>query len=256
MISLDIWQAILITVVGIAGGFFNVVAGGGSLLTVPSLLFLDCSGPVANGTNRIAILSQNVTAAYTFFRNGYSNLRLSLTLAAATIPGAILGAYVGTRLDGKWFDYTVAAVMLAVMASMAVPAKSSTVLNSSDTPKKISPRRLLAGHIAMVFVGLWGGFIQIGVGFIVMPVTHKILGLDLVSANMNKTFVIAVYTIAALLVFANNVELEWALGVFLAFGMALGGMIGAKASVNFGELFIKRILFMALSLMILKLIFL
>ena len=43
-----------------------------------------------------------------------------------------------------------------------------------------------------------------------MPVTHKILGLDLVSANMNKTFVIAVYTIAALLVFANN-ELEWAL---------------------------------------------
>ena len=108
----------------------------------------------------------------------------------------------------------------------------------------------------MVFVGLWGGFIQIGVGFIVMPVTHKILGLDLVSANMNKTFVIAVYTIAALLVFAHNVELEWALGVLLAFGMALGGTIGAKASVNFGALFIKRILFMALSLMILKLILL
>ena len=145
MISLDIWQAILITVVGIAGGFFNVVAGGGSLLTVPSLLFLDCSGPVANGTNRIAILSQNVTAVCTFFRNGYSNLRLSLTLAAATIPGAILGAYVGTRLDGKWFDYTVAAVMLAVMASMAVPAKSSTVLNSSDTPKKSVPIDYLRG---------------------------------------------------------------------------------------------------------------
>ena len=56
-----------------------------------------------------------------------------------------------------------------------------------------------------------------------MPVMHKILGLDLVSANMNKTFVIAVYTIAALLVFANNVELKWALGLFLALGMALGG---------------------------------
>ena len=145
--------------------------------------------------------------------------------------------------------------MLAVMTSMALPARSSTGVNSSDILKKISPRRLLAGHAAMVFVGLWGGFIQIGVGFIVMPVMHKILGLDLVSANMNKTFVIAVYTIAALLVFANNVELEWALGFFLAFGMGLGGMIGAKASVNFGEVFIKRILFMALSLMILKLIF-
>ena len=70
MTSLDVWEAILIKIVGIAGDFFNVVAGGGSLLTVPSLLFLDCSGPVANGTNRIAILSQNVTAAWIFFRNG------------------------------------------------------------------------------------------------------------------------------------------------------------------------------------------
>ena len=146
--------------------------------------------------------------------------------------------------------------MLAVMTSMAVPARSGAVVNSSDTLKKISPRRLLAGHIAMVFMGLWGGFIQIGIGFVIMPVMHKILGLDLVSANMNKTFVIAVYSVAALLVFANNVELEWTLGLFLALGMALGGMIGAKASVNFGEVFIKRILFMALSLMIVKLIFL
>ena len=89
-----------------------------------------------------------------------------------------------------------------------------------------------------------------------MPVMHKILGLDPVSANMNKTFVTAFFTIAALLVFANDVELQWALGLFLALGMALGGMIGAKASVNFGEGFIKRILFMALSLMIVKLIFL
>lgn len=256
MISIDLWQAVLIAMVGIAGGFFNVVAGGGSLLTVPSLLFLDCSGPVANGTNRIAILSQNVTAAYTFFLNGYRNWRLSLTLAIATIPGAIFGAYVGTRLDGKWFDYIVAAVMLAVMASMAVPTKSSDVLGSEDIPLKISPSRLLAGHAAMVFVGLWGGFIQIGIGFIIMPVMHKILGLDLVSANMNKTFIIAVYTLVALLVFANNVELEWVLGLFLAFGMALGGMIGAKASISFGGAFIKLILFMALSLMIVKLIFL
>ena len=84
MISIDLWQAVLIAMVGIAGGFFNVVAGGGSLLTVPSLLFLDCSGPVANGTNRIAILSQNVTAACTFFLNGSRSWRLSLTLAIAT----------------------------------------------------------------------------------------------------------------------------------------------------------------------------
>ena len=88
----DLWQAGLLVAVGAAAGFLNVMAGGGSLLTVPVMVFMGLPGPVANGTNRIAILAQNITAIATFARRGFGDFRLSMTLAACALPGAVVGA--------------------------------------------------------------------------------------------------------------------------------------------------------------------
>ena len=96
----SLWQAGLLTAIGVVAGFLNVMAGGGSLLTVPAMVFMGVPGPVANGTNRIAILAQNITAITTFFSKGFSDFRLSLSLAACAIPGAIAGALLGVRLEG------------------------------------------------------------------------------------------------------------------------------------------------------------
>ena len=112
---LELWQVALLLLVGTVGGFLNVMAGGGSLLTVPVLVFLGLPGPVANGTNRIAILVQNITAITTFFRHGHADFRRSLGLALCAIPGAILGALFGTELEGPWFNRTLAIIMIAVM---------------------------------------------------------------------------------------------------------------------------------------------
>ncbi|MCP4843139.1 MAG: TSUP family transporter, partial [Halieaceae bacterium] len=79
--ALELWQAGLLVVVGTIAGFLNVMAGGGSLLTVPVMVFMGIPGPVANGTNRIAILAQNLTAITTFARRGFRDFKLSLTLA-------------------------------------------------------------------------------------------------------------------------------------------------------------------------------
>ena len=113
---MELWQLALLTAVGTAAGAINVMAGGGSLLSVPVMLFLGLPGPVANGTNRISIIAQNIVAVRTFFRRGFSDFRLSLTLAAAAAPGAVLGALVGVRLEGEWFDRILAVIMLAVLA--------------------------------------------------------------------------------------------------------------------------------------------
>ena len=85
---MELWQLALLSAAGVVAGFLNVMAGGGSLLTVPIMVFMGIPGPVANGTNRIAILAQNITAATTFFKRGYAEFRLSLTLAACALPGA------------------------------------------------------------------------------------------------------------------------------------------------------------------------
>ncbi|MGB5570914.1 MAG: sulfite exporter TauE/SafE family protein, partial [Sedimenticolaceae bacterium] len=116
---MEIWQIIVLALVGIMAGWLNVMAGGGSLLTVPIMLFMGIPAPVANGTNRIAILAQNITAVSTFRNRGFSDFKLSLSLSAAAAAGALAGASVGVHLAGEWFDRILAMVMIAVMILMA-----------------------------------------------------------------------------------------------------------------------------------------
>ncbi|MCB1789191.1 MAG: sulfite exporter TauE/SafE family protein [Gammaproteobacteria bacterium] len=226
------------------------MAGGGSLLTVPVMLFMGIPGPVANGTNRIAILAQNVTAVTAFRRRGYSDFKLGMSLAAAAAVGAIGGASLGVHLDGAWFDRILALVMVGVMLLMAT-GQDKIKPSGGETQAK----NLLAGHLLMVGAGFWGGFIQIGVGFILMPILHRVLGLDLVRVNMHKVFIVLVYTVVALFVFASQLELLWWTGVGLAVGNSIGGWLGAHTTISHGESLIRRVLYLALSAFIIKLLF-
>jgi uncharacterized membrane protein YfcA len=242
-------QGIILIFVGIVAGFINVMAAGGSMISVPVMVFMGIPGPVANGTNRIAILAQNITAVITFFRKGYSDFKLSLSLAICALPGAVLGAFVGTRLEGVWFNRTLAVIMLAIMIIMAKK-------DSQDDPSvPVTRKRMILGHVLMVGAGFFGGFIQIGVGFILLPILNRVLGLDLVSANMHKVFIIGTYTIAALIIFITQVELLWLLGICLALGNSIGAWMGAHMSVAKGESLIKTVLNVVLLIFIVKLLF-
>ncbi len=248
--SPDLWQAGLLIVVGVIAGFLNVLAGGGSLLTVPVMVFLGMPGPVANGTNRIAILAQNLSAITAFFKKGFSDFKLSLSLSACAVPGAIVGALLGVQLHGIWFNRILALIMIAVMLIMYFD-KGASDRSQSGEPSRA---QLIRGHIMMVAVGFWGGFIQIGVGFIIMPVLNRVMGLDLVRTNMHKVFIIAVYTIVALAIFASAVPIMWAAGAALALGTSIGGYLGAHFSVVRGENLIRRVLNIVLIAFIIKLL--
>jgi len=250
-VELELWQGAVLIVVGIVGGFLNVMAGGGSLITVPVMVFMGLPGPVANGTNRIAILAQNLTAIVTFARRGFSDYRLSLTLAACAIPGALAGALVGTQLEGVWFNRALALIMIAVMLVMYFD-KGATEQSQDHQPTR---RQLFNGHLLMVGAGFWGGFIQLGVGFILMPILNRVMGLDLVRTNMHKVFIIAVYTIVALSVFASQIELMWVVGIVLALGNSIGGYLGAHFAVTKGEGLIRLVLNLVLVAFIIKLLF-
>ena len=249
---MEIWHAPVLAVVGIVAGWMNVMAGGGSLLTIPVMVFMGIPGPVANGTNRVAILAQNITAVVTFFRRGYSEIALSATLAVAASVGAVGGAFVGVRLGGPWFERTVALVMIGVMVLMwrSKPAEDS----SGDQQEVRSGPRLVWGHVLMVGAGFWGGFIQIGVGFILMPILNRVLGLDLVRVNMHKVFIVMVYTLVALAVYAWQTQILWLMGASLALGNATGGWLGARTTISRGEPLIRIVLNIVLVAFIVKLV--
>ena len=248
---MDIWHFLILSLAGLAAGFLNVMAGGGSLLTVPIMVFIGLPGPVANGTNRIAILAQNITAVTAFFKKGYANFRLSLTLSLCALPGAVAGAYAGTRLEGIWFNRTLAIIMLGVMLLMAFDKKSVPKKDGSGS----EPRNIIPGHVLMVTAGFYGGFIQVGVGFILMAILYNVMRLNLVLVNMHKVFITMVFSVAALIVFASQVQIMWLLGLCLAVTYSLGGWLGVHVTITRGERLIKIILNTVLILFIIKLLF-
>lgn len=248
-LDIEIWKIGLLFVTGVVSGWINVLAGGGSILSVPVMVFLGMPGPVANGTNRIGIIAQNIFAVWGFFRKGFSDFRLSMSLAACASLGAFFGAMAGVRLDGIWFERALAAIMLAVVALMMIGAGKKKIQNEG------AARNLALGHVLMVGAGFWGGFIQIGVGFILMPILNRVMGLDLVHTNMHKVFIALCFSLVALAVFATQVEIQWVLGIALAAGFAAGGWLGANAAIARGEALIKRVFYVALAAMAIKLLF-
>lgn len=260
--DLEIWQYIALFFAGIIAGFLNVVAGGGSLLTVPLLIFSGIPAPIANGTNRIAILAQNISATITFIKKGYKDLKLSFTLALAGLPGGIIGASLGVEFSGVWFNRSIAIIMIVVMAITLYKPKQKSNLSTDEKNKEIRKKynltdkaRFITGHFLMFGIGVFGGVFQMGVGFLFPFVLHRIMGIDLVRCNMHKVVVILVYTIAALFIFAAGNAVIWTLGIIIACGNSLGAYIGVKTSIEQGDKFVLLVLNIALSIFIVKLLF-
>lgn len=254
---MDLWALLLLAAIGCVAGFLNVVAGGGSLLTMPVMIFLGMSPAMANGTNRVALIAQNVTAIGTFRRRGFSNFRQSLTLGLCTLPGAVIGAFAAIHIDPLWFKRLLALVMVGVLLSIFMTKRKKDKDEENDEEEQRDPTskgRLIAAHLGMVLVGFYGGFIQAGVGFILMAILHRFLQLDLVRVNMHKVFVVAVYMLPSLVVFALLEQVDWASGALLALGNAFGGWLGTRVQLSRGEGIVRVVFAIAVVGMVVRLI--
>ena len=243
----ETFQLIILFIFGVFAGVINVNAGGGSTLTLPMLLFMGLDGAVANGTNRIAILMQNISAVASFKNQNHSQFKLSFKLALFTLPGAIIGAYSAVHVSNELFEKILAIVMIGVIVTMLLPKKSVLEI------KKLSRKQNFYVYLAMFGIGFYGGFIQVGVGFLLMASLHYLMKQSLVLVNMHKVFIVLIYTIPALLIFVYTDNINWEYGLLLASGNMIGAWWGAKFSVKGGEKVIKIILIIAISSMSLKL---
>ena len=233
---------------GAVAGFINVTAGGGSTLSVPVLIFLGLDAAVANGTNRIAIFIQNISAVYSFKKEKYQQFGLSMKLALLTLPGSIIGALLAVKISDALFQKILALVMIGIIISMILPRPKTALDNTQD--KKIS----ISVILSMIFIGFYGGFIQVGVGFILMAAINYLLKFDLVHVNMHKVFIVLIYTVPALIIFIITKNVNWTFGLSLAGGNAFGGWWAAKFSVKKGDKLIRIILMIAIFIMSLKLL--
>lgn len=220
------------------------------MLSVPIMIFLGVPGTIANATNRIAILPQNISAVWAFYRKGFSNFKLSLTLGLCTIPGTIIGASIASKVANDQFNNVLAVIMIVVLIVMALPQPKVITVNESPSRK-----RLIIGHLLMVVIGFWGGFIHIGVGFLLMPVLNRVMQLDLITTNAHKVLIVLCYTSVALFVFASQLELVWKYGIALGIGTWIGAWIAANMQIKKGVGAVKWTLNVVIIAFIIKLVF-
>lgn len=244
------FELTLLLFTGIATGFLNVMAGGGSMLSVPIMIFLGVPGTIANATNRIAILPQNISAVWAFYRKGFSNFKLSFSLALCTIPGTIIGAHIASNVANDRFNLILAVIMVIVLIVMSLPQPET--IKENQNPSK---NRLIAGHLLMIPIGFWGGFIHIGVGFLLMPILNRVMQFDLITTNAHKVMIVLCYMVVALIVFASQLELNWKYGIALGMGTWTGAWIAANMQVKKGIGAIKWTLRVVIVAFIIKLIF-
>lgn len=232
---------------GAVAGFINVNAGGGSSLTLPILIFLGLDSSVANGTNRIGILVQTFSSISSFKKQQYHDFKTSFTLACFALPGAIAGALISVKLSDSSFQKILGIIMIGIVFSMIFSSKKKEQISYDSKPNWWL-------YPAMIGVGFYGGFIQVGVGFLLMASLYYLLKVSLIRVNMHKVFIVFIYTIPALLVFILTKNIHWVFGIVLALGMALGGWWGAKTAVKGGEKVIRLVLIAAIIIMSLKLL--
>ncbi len=220
---------------GIAAGFINVLAGGGSLITLPILVFAGLPMPVANGTNRVSILCQNVVATNKFHRLGVLSLKEALILAIPTTVGSVAGTFLAVELDPKVLQIVIA-TLISIMAFFLVFRPS---MWENERQKKL-PKAL----VILIFfaIGVYGGFVQAGVGFLFLWVLSGMVGHDLIHSNALKVTVVLVYTAVSLVIFSAKGLVDIPVGLTLASGSMIGGYVGARFSVARGNRWVRIIL--------------
>lgn len=221
---------------GLVAGTLNVVAGGGSLLTLPILILLGLPATVANGTNRVAILVQNMGAVGAFQRRGLVPGAWYRLAAAPVVVGAAAGTWLATRVGDEALQRVLAGVMVAVAAWMLwrpLPSGEGAARPPEGRGHRLA---LAAGWFA---VGLYGGFIQAGVGIAFLALSAS-AGLDLVRGNALKVALVLSFTPISLVLFARAGLVHWGLGAVLAAGTLLGGQLGVHLTALKGQVWIRR----------------
>ena len=243
---------IYLILIGFIAGIINTISGGGSLITLPMLIFMGLPSSVANGTNRIAILIQNFFSTAGFKSKNINPFPFGLWLGISALFGSVIGAYLGSiYFKDEIFNKILGIVMLLVVAYMIFKPKITDEITQEQTSGKYFYLQL----IIFFFIGIYGGFIQAGTGIFIILALHSISKIKLVKTNAIKAIVVIFYTLSALAIYAYNDKIDYAIGFIMAIGNALGAWFASRWSVNKGDGLVRWFLIVMVTFMALKLWF-
>lgn len=231
---IELWHYPFMFALGFLASFVNSFAGGGSAIALPLMIFSGMPPTLANGTNRFGILWGNVGSVSGLHKKGYFNKEIFKKVVVWVVLGAVLGAFLGVQISDQVFQICLATVLIAVVFFGRI--KKDVVVSEKEL--------VVTWKVALVFflIGFYGGFIQVGIGFVLILAFLKFTGLDLVRVNALKGSMAIVFILISVIIFSIGGKIIWALAIAQACGAWFGGRIGSKIQIKKGGEFISKVI--------------
>jgi uncharacterized membrane protein YfcA len=229
------YQYAVVVAAGVAAGFINVLAGNGSLISLPALIFVGLPPGVANATNRVSIVFQNLVGGTGFYRQGVLDTRGALTLSIPMVLGSIVGATLAVDVDDQVFQRMLAVAMIAMLALMLLKPERWI----AGKPGAVSTHLTPARFIIFFAIGVYGGFLQAGVGIFLLVALVLEAGYDIIRANAVKVAVTLASAVVSLAIFAANLKVNWTAGLVLACGSMMGAWLATRFAAGKGARWVR-----------------
>lgn len=240
MFELSVLSVSLLVSMGFLAGIINTMAGGGSNLTIPALMVMGLPADIANATNRVSVFFQSITAARGFDKHGKLDIPDLKKIVGVTLVGGLAGSLVASYMPPEFLKPTLLTAMV-LMAGLILFKPAVVAPPEGTMPLKISES---SSSIPMLLLaGFYGGFVQAGVGFVLIAAVAGSLRYDLVRSNALKIVCTLGFTAIALIVFIWNDQILWLPGLLLAAGSIVGAHLAVKITINLSQRALKWFLF-------------
>lgn len=219
----------LLILAGTLAGIINTLAGNGSAVTLSLLLFLGLDANVANGTNRIGAITQCGTALLTYKNSGKLSFlaKKSLYLLIFTFIGAMLGAYAATQFDKNAMEMVIGYMMIVMFFIILI--KPKRWLRETNLDININTP---INFIIFFCIGLYAGFIQMGMGVMFLAALVLRAQFSLTDSNIIKIIIVFAFIIPVFIIFVWAGHVHWIYGITLAIGQSFGAWLAAKFALN------------------------
>ncbi len=236
-----ILTGLVVFAAGVIAGAINAIAGGGTLISFPTLLWIGRDPIMANATNTVAIWPGSLAGAYGFRRELATARRWLLLLILPSLAGGALGGWMLLRTPTSTFERIVPLLILGATILLAlqeiITKRLGILAHAHENPTR--------GWVAFVFVfqflvGLYGGYFGAGMGILMLAALGLIGLTDMHQMNGLKNVLAVCINGIAAIYFALSGAVVWRDVLVLALGTIVGGFLGARIAHRFGRTFVRR----------------
>lgn len=235
---MDLWKELVVAAAAFAAGLINSIAGGGTLVSFPALLWTGRDPVLANATSTVALWPASLAGVYGFRRELKGGARLFLLFGAPSLVGGVLGAVLLLRTPSEMFARLVPFLILFATLLLAVQEPISRKLGKSDDNTR--SRAWWTGAVVFQFlVGVYGGYFGAGIGILMLAALGLLGFTDIHRMNALKNLLaICINGVAAVYFIASGAVI-WSDVLLMTFAAIAGGYTGARLAYRLGRRFVR-----------------